>query len=165
MVWGEYLEYRHNEDYDPDSVNYLSGILTSYESFHFTHGYIEARAKFPAGQGLWPAFWLLNAYYVEDSPEIDIVEFLGHETDKTYHTYHYFDVENDWAKISTPSFEVANPTATSQYHTYGVLWEAGQIIWYVDGVERHRVKAADYDISKQSMYGFTRCQHELSCRI
>jgi len=47
---------------------------------------------------------------------------------------------------------VANPTATSQFHTYGVAWEAGQIIWYVDGVEEHRITAADYDISKQSMY-------------
>jgi len=151
-VWNEYLEYRPGEDYDPASVNYLSGILTSYESFQFTRGYVEARVKFPAGQGLWPAFWLLNAYYVEDSPEIDIVEFLGQNTSETYHTYHYFDIENDWAKISTPTFEVDNPTATSQFHTYGVSWEAGQIIWYVDGIERHRVTAEDYEISKQSMY-------------
>jgi len=151
-VWDQYLEYRYNADYNPADVNYLSGILTSYESFQFTHGYVEARVKMPAGQGLWPAFWLLNAYYVEDSPEIDIVEFLGHETDTTYHTYHHFDVANNWAKISTPSFEVLNPTATTQFHTYGVSWEAGQIIWYVDGIERHRVTNDEYKISTQSMY-------------
>jgi len=85
-IWSNYPEYRYNGDdpndpndtfYDPAEINYLSGIITSYDSFRFTHGYAEARVKLPAGQGLWPAFWLLNSFYVEDVPEIDIMEFLG----------------------------------------------------------------------------------------
>jgi len=70
---------------------YLSGVITSYDSFKFTYGYVEARAQLPFGQGLWPAFWLLNAYYVDDKPEIDIMEFIGDNQDVVYHNYHYYD--------------------------------------------------------------------------
>jgi len=70
---------------------YLSGLITSYDAFKFTYGYAETRAKFTHGRGYWPAFWLLNAYYGDADPEIDIMEFIGHNQDVMYHTYHYFD--------------------------------------------------------------------------
>ena len=112
-IWDDYPEYRYNGDdpndpddsfYDPQNVNYLSGLITSYDSFRFTHGYAEARVKLPEGQGLWPAFWLLTSFYVEDVPEIDIMEFLGHEKETVYHTYHYFEPQNGWRQVSTPSY-------------------------------------------------------------
>lgn len=151
-AWDGLLEYRYNENYDPANVNYLSGLITSYESFQFAHGYIEARLKLPPGQGLWPAFWLLNAFYVEDSPEIDIVEFLGQNVNEVYHTYHYFDTQNGWTQISTPTYVTTGSTYTSAFHTYGVAWEPKQITWYVDGIEVQRIDRNDYVISTQSMY-------------
>src|SRR4051812_34476790 len=41
--------------------------------FARTYGYFEARMKIPAGQGLWPAFWLLPTTY-QNRPEVDIME-------------------------------------------------------------------------------------------
>jgi len=117
-----------------------------------THGYVEARVKLPAGKGLWPAFWLLNTHYVEDSPEIDVMEFLGHETDTIYHTYHYFDVSNNWQKISTPSFETIGPDWTKSFHTFGMAWSPNELVWYVDGVETRRINNNQYKISSQAMY-------------
>ena len=98
----KHSEYRYNGPYtDPDTgvtdpgyrpgdVDYLSGIITSYDSFKMTHGYVEAKAKLPAGQGLWPAFWMLPTHYVENVPEIDVMEFLGHDPTRLYNTYHFF---------------------------------------------------------------------------
>ena len=46
-IWDNFPEYRYNGDdpndpkdsfYDPANVDYLSGIITSYDAFRFTHG-------------------------------------------------------------------------------------------------------------------------------
>lgn len=127
---------------------YLSGMITSYDAFKFTYGYTETRAKFTHGRGYWPAFWLLNAYYVDAKPEIDIMEFIGHNQDVIYHTYHYFDSEGNLR--STESFPVPGIDFTSDFHTFGVEWMPGTIIFYVDGIETHRI--VDSNVSQQEMY-------------
>ena len=146
--------------YDPDNVNYLSGIITSYESFKMTHGYVEARAKLPAGRGLWPAFWMLPTHYVEAVPEIDVMEFLGQDVDRLYNTYHFFDVPAGWQLRSTPSFPVYATDWTEDFHTFGMAWSPKKIVWYVDGVETHSItdetvhaaSGAKFKIASQAMY-------------
>ena len=127
---------------------YLSGVMTSYDAFKFTYGYVEARAQLPYGKGLWPAFWLLNAYYVDDKPEIDIMEFIGDDQDVVYHTYHYYDSEGELR--STHSEPSIGRDWTNGWHTYAVEWLPGTIIFYVDGIEEHRV--VDAKVSQQDMY-------------
>ncbi len=157
-IWDEFNEYRYNgptdagPGYRASDVNYLSGMITSYDSFRFTHGYIESRVKLPAGRGLWPAFWALNSFYVEDVPEIDVMEFLGHQTDRVYHTYHYFEPQNNFRKISTPSHTTRLDDFTQDWHTFGMEWGPKEIIWYVDGEEAQRVDTSEYDIANQAMY-------------
>jgi len=126
----------------------LSGVITSYDSFKFTYGYVEARAKVPFGRGLWSAFWLLNAYYVDLKPEIDIMEHIGHDRDVLFHTYHYYDSNGELR--STESMATAGIDFTSEFHTYGVDWRPGKITFYIDGVERHSI--SDFNVSSQEMY-------------
>src|SRR5579864_1056760 len=38
---------------------FTSGQVNTYHSFAQEYGYFEMRAQLPAGQGLWPAFWLM----------------------------------------------------------------------------------------------------------
>ena len=153
-----YSEYRYNgptddgPGYQPSDVNYLSGIITSYESLKMTHGYVEMRAKLPRGRGLWPAFWMLTTHYVEDVPEIDVMEFLGQDVDTLYHTYHYFDIQDNWRKISTPSHTTIATDWTQDFHTFGMAWSPTEIIYYVDGEETRRITDQDYVIPNQSMY-------------
>jgi len=56
------------------------------------YGRIEARAKLPVGKGLWPAIWLLgediNKVGWPSCGEIDIMEYLGHDTKTVYGTVH-----------------------------------------------------------------------------
>lgn len=127
---------------------YLSGLITSYDAFKFTYGYAETRAKFTHGRGYWPAFWLLNAYYGDADPEIDIMEFIGHNQDVMYHTYHYFDSNGELR--STDSLPVVGIDFTADFHTFAVEWSPGLLIFYVDGIETERV--VDINVSDQDMY-------------
>ena len=45
-------------------LNYTSARINTEDRFAFKYGRIEASIKLPAGQGLWPAFWMLP----QDSP-------------------------------------------------------------------------------------------------
>lgn len=107
-----------------DDLPYTSGIITTETSFAQTYGYFEMRAQLPAGQGLWPAFWLLPADRTWP-PEIDIMEMIGSVP----------TVLNTTAiapgAIHNRSITVADMTAG--FHTYGLDWTAQKIAWYFDG--------------------------------
>lgn len=127
--------------------DYLSGVLTTHNKFNMKYGYVEMRAKLPRGKGLWPAFWLLHSGDYNKRPEIDVVEMLGENPNVVYNTYHYFENNN---LQSTPSFQVTGADYSADFHTYGVQWEPGRIIWYVDGVERNRFDNGN--VSYEDMY-------------
>ena len=150
--YGRQADFGHKPDYDASRVHYLSGVITSINTFDAAHGYFEARMKVPYGRGLWPAFWLLTKTYVEDVPEIDIMENLGQRPDRMHHMFHYFEPANDWRLISTPEAPSMNADLSAGFHTYSAAWEPGQIVYYIDGVERRRVTSDDYAIAKQEMY-------------
>lgn len=65
---------------------YTSGRLSTKGKVDFPFGMISARIKMPAGQGLWPAFWMLGANIDAvgwpQSGEIDIMELIN--TGSTY---------------------------------------------------------------------------------
>jgi len=152
-VWREYRQYRHNPEFAANRVAYQSGIITSSESFDFTHGYVEARIKAPLGRGLWSSLWLLNKYYVESAPELSIVQSLGHLPNKVFHSYHYYEANSNWQKIITPNFETSGDDFSSEFHRFGVSWEPDKIIWFVDGNEVKRIDKSDVKrIAAQSMY-------------
>jgi beta-glucanase (GH16 family) len=110
-----------------DNYKYTSGELNTYHSFSQEYGYFEMKAELPAGQGMWPAFWMLpeNGNW---PPEIDIMEVLGNSPTTLYTTIH----------SGTSSSEVNNGIATTVantstgYHTYAVDWTPTTITWYFD---------------------------------
>jgi beta-glucanase (GH16 family) len=126
---------------------YTSGMVTSFESFAQQYGWFEIRARFPKGQGLWPVFWLLPATK-EWPPEIDVLEILGHETEKVYFSTHWSSV----AAADNHQFKTGDyvgPDFSADFHTFAVEWQDGLCIWYVDGVERYRSVAG---IPDEPMY-------------
>ena len=40
----------------------MSAKVTTINSFKFSYGRVEVRAKLPKGDWLWPAIWLLPRY-------------------------------------------------------------------------------------------------------
>jgi hypothetical protein len=118
-----------------EAFPYISGMVTTHQKFSFEYGYVEARFKVPAGQGMWPALWLLP----EDGhwpPEIDIHEVLGNQPSTIYTTLHYTtDGKNHYSSGSSWK----GTDFSAEFHTIGLLWEPHLLAWTIDGVERYAV--------------------------
>ncbi|WP_082507957.1 family 16 glycosylhydrolase, partial [Methylobacterium sp. Leaf113] len=118
-----------DHDGNPLGLAYTSGVLTTAKSFAQTYGYFEMRAELPAGQGMWPAFWLMNAAN-NGRTELDVMELLGHDTDTAYVSAH--------SKIgghTLTSFPVQTEDLTEGFHTFGVDWQKDTLKWYIDGAK------------------------------
>jgi beta-glucanase (GH16 family) len=96
---------------------------------------IEARMAGPAGQGLWPAFWMLGTN-IQTAPwpacgEIDILEHINN-VQNAYGTIHWGDTASPPNHLS---YQAAAPAMTTfnSYHTYGLTWDANALTWYLDG--------------------------------
>ena len=111
------------------SHNYAGGGIGNYQGPR--NGYVqsagrwETRARFPLGKGttayiaLWPANNIWTA-------EVDFAEAAGLYPREMTFTQHWN------GNIADKSEEVSIDTDISQFHTYAVEMENGQLKWYVD---------------------------------
>lgn len=118
--------------------NYTAGMIQTFGKFEFQYGYVEAMLKVPGGSGVWPAFWLLPSSKNADGsfkwpPEIDIMEYVGKEKDVVQ--FNRFFLQPDGNASNTP-IKWGQQGLEGTFHTYGVLWEPGKLIFFVDGIER-----------------------------
>ena len=116
---------------------YVSARLMSKDKFSFTYGKVEARIALPAGQGIWPAFWMLGVNEDEVGHpacgEIDIIEAVNKEN-VIYGTCHWFNNGLASHGKSTADFYGANlPLDIRQFHIYTLVWDKKVISMYVDG--------------------------------
>ena len=119
-------------------------MITRYKA-GFKYGRVEMRAKVPAGQGSWPAFWMMptDEEYGEwpRSGEIDIFESVnlgvsdaeGNVESNVHGTLHYGKSwpDNSSSGKSYSLADGANPA--DGFHTYALEWQEGEIRWYMDG--------------------------------
>jgi beta-glucanase (GH16 family) len=120
---------------------YTSARLITKGRFEQTYGRFEARIKIPRGQGIWPAFWLLGANIDgvgwPRCGEIDVMENIGREPSVVHGTVHGPGYSGA-AGISR-SYALSSGALADDYHLYAIEWERGDIRWYLDGQEFHRV--------------------------
>ncbi|GIR11768.1 MAG: hypothetical protein CM15mP23_03430 [Cryomorphaceae bacterium] len=122
---------------------YTSARLNS--KFAFTYGKVEIRAKLPTGQGTWPAIWTLGKNIIEPGSywtnqgfgtigwpycgEIDIMEHWGSNQNYVQSATHtpssYGGTVNHGGQLL--------PTASTQFHTYGLIWNEDELIFSIDG--------------------------------
>jgi beta-glucanase (GH16 family) len=66
------------------STGYTSGRLVTRGKLNMLYGRLSARIKFPSGQGIWPAFWLVGSNMDQvgwpQSGEIDMMELVDRAT-------------------------------------------------------------------------------------
>ena len=93
---------------------YSSGHATTKHQHAVKWGRWEVRARLPEGRGYWPAIWLLPT---DGSwpPEVDIMEFIGHEPNKVHHSAHWGPLRDglkpwDLGQTSTKTF-AGSPTS------------------------------------------------------
>ena len=134
---------------DPDPQNtqaYTSGKVRTRGLADWRYGRIAVRAKIPAGQGMWPAIWMMP---IEDhygtwplSGEIDIMEAVnvgalctdcgGSGENRTSSAIHY---GNAWPanQFRDHRTTLADGTLPSNdYHVYAVEWGEGLMHFFVD---------------------------------
>ncbi|MFZ6874319.1 glycoside hydrolase family 16 protein [Undibacterium sp. Di27W] len=124
--------------------DYTSARIKTAGLREFTYGRFEARIKIPAGQGIWPAFWLLgvdkSAVGWPERGEIDIMENIGKEAATTYGTLHgpgYYGATGFGGSKKLTQGKLAD-----DFHIYAVEWDAEQIRWYLDGQLYHQASPA-----------------------
>lgn len=123
--------------------NYNSGHVRTWQEW--SYGRFEARAKLPAGQGFWPAVWLLP----RDAPwpaggEIDIMEARGDQPYTMSSALHWgYDFNSRQYRSET--YE-SGANFQDGYHDYAVEWEVGVVRFYVDGVNHMTLYEPDVGI-------------------
>jgi beta-glucanase (GH16 family) len=116
--------------------NYTSARLKTQGLFSQAYGRFEARIKIPAGQGMWPAFWMLgNNISSAGWPtcgEIDIMENVGKEPATVHGSLHG---PSTTAPTSDATATFSLPTGQNfagDFHIYAVEWEPGTVRFYAD---------------------------------
>ena len=131
------------EEYEGN--RYTSARLTTADSLTFGPARVEARIQAPAGDGIWPAFWLLGSDISTIGwpacGEIDIFELRGQEPEVVLTTVHgpgYSGADG----IGTTSV-LPDASASDAFHTYAVDIDPDHLVWWVDGRRVHTVRPGD----------------------
>ena len=127
----------------------FNGKDKGYEQLY---GYFEIRCKFPDGDDLYPAFWMLCEGMFLKNPsgvggsEIDVFETWTNRVDKkcwrnsVFHTIHVGGYDNPNHKNQNVGhFDVGDPY---EFNTYGVEWNENKYIFYINGIETARTDFA-----------------------
>lgn len=135
---------------------FASGKILTKGKAAWRYGRIEARARVPGGQGVWPAIWMMpetSAYGGwPRSGEIDILETInlgapcasceGGRENRIFGTIHFGKgagpEHRQWGGQTAPV-----PTSDG-FHVYAVEWSPGRIDWFVDGVGYFTATAEDW---------------------
>lgn len=115
---------------------YTSARLITRDRLEVVYGRVEARLRLPAGQGIWPAFWMLGTNLESvgwpQSGEIDIMENVGREPSTVHGTIHgpgYSGAEGIGQATELPN----GAAFADDFHTFAVEWRPDAIRWLVDG--------------------------------
>ena len=140
------------------TLDYSSGKILTRGKASWRYGRVEARARPPGGQGVWPAIWMMpegDAYGGwPRSGEIDILETVnlgapceacaGGRENRIFGTIHFADAAGAHGQKSGQTA----PAATADgFHVYAVEWSPEAIVWSVDGKPYAEAKASDWSAS------------------
>lgn len=118
---------------------YTSARIKTQGLYDVEYGRIEARIKIPAGQGIWPAFWMLgndiNTNTWPSCGEIDVMENIGKEPSIVHGTIHgpvstggdYFGGSGIGAHYS-----LTGQNFSDDFHIYTIEWTPNRIQFLVD---------------------------------
>ena len=130
---GKLVLRAHREDYKGHA--FTSGKLKTQHKGDWTYGRFEIRAKFPQGQGFWPAVWMMPT---DESKyggwpvggEIDIIELVGNEPGRVHGTLHF---GNTWKNVGGGYDLPDGTTFADDFHDFALEWMPGRFDWFVDG--------------------------------
>lgn len=113
---------------------YTSAKITTRGKMDAAPGRVAARIKLPAGQGLWPAFWMLGASFPAtpwpDCGELDIMEYRGSNPAATSSAVHGPGYSGNTPFVHAHALE--RGTFADDFHTFAVEWDSLRVRFFVD---------------------------------
>jgi beta-glucanase (GH16 family) len=113
---------------------YTSAKVTTRGKVEVAPGRVEGRIRLSAGQGLWPAFWMLgNGFPATGWPacgELDIMENRGSAPATTSSAVH-----GPGYSGNTPfahAHALSQGTVADAFHIFAVEWDSLQVRFFVD---------------------------------
>lgn len=132
---------------EPDGMLTSARLITK-GSVAVRYGRVEARIQVPAGQGVWPAFWMLGTDIDEVGwpacGEIDVMEHVGSQPRAVHGTLHgpgYAGVEHGIGTAHDAGVPLAD-----DFHVYGVDWRPGGVTSRLDGEPYATLTPADVPV-------------------
>ena len=105
------------------------------------NGRVEARIKLAAGQGLWPAFWLLgNNFPTTPWPqcgEIDVMENHGSDLTTISSAIHGPGYSGNTPFVH--SHRLQSGTFADDFHTFAAEWNSERVQFFVDGTSHYTI--------------------------
>lgn len=145
-------EQTENPDFDPDSddwqeerkyANYSSTSMLTRGKHDWKFGRFEMRARIPAREGLWPAFWTLGV----DGPwpengEIDIMEYYDGQilANAAWGTEKPYTPKWDDTTVDLTEFEEG---WADEFHIWRMDWDENSIRIYVDDILLNEVDLSE----------------------
>jgi beta-glucanase (GH16 family) len=133
---------------DGAKFKYTSARLKTERLFSQTYGRFEARIKLPAGQGIWPAFWMLGENVGSAGwpkcGEIDIMENVGKEPGIIHGSLHGPSSINATSDQTATITLPAGQKLSEDFHIYAVEWDPGTIRFYLDSTPYATFTAAQW---------------------
>ena len=142
----EYLMITAKEE-SVGGFDYTSSRMITKGKREFKFGRVDIRAAMPIGQGIWPALWSLGAD-IQTNPwpncgEIDIMEYLGHESSRVHGTVHWGLNTHKYKGSSTLSGNEGD--FHKAFHVFSIIWEKDKIEWYVDDKKYFSISASEME--------------------
>jgi beta-glucanase (GH16 family) len=120
---------------------YTSGKVTTRAKMNAQPGRVEARIKLPAGQGLWPAFWMLGQNYPAipwpQCGELDVMENRGSDPTSTSSAVHGPGYSG--ATPFTHAQKLAAGAYSDDFHTFAVEWDALHVRFFIDDTAHYGI--------------------------
>jgi len=120
-----------------DGCNYTSARMKTEGLFSALYGRFAFRVKLPAGQGLWPALWMMPEDSVYGawaaSGEIDVMENTGSNPTNVFGTLHFGGPYPANAQSFGPSYNFPPGAAVTDFNIYLLEWTSNAVNWYING--------------------------------
>jgi beta-glucanase (GH16 family) len=138
---------------------YTSAKITTRGKMDAAPGRVEARIKLAAGQGLWPAFWMLGSSFPAkpwpSCGELDIMENHGSDVTSMSSAVHGPGYSGNTPFVHARSLSVGSFSA--DFHTFAVEWDSLHVRFFVDdtahyGITRDAVERFGKSILDQPFF-------------
>lgn len=122
---------------------YNSARIKTQGLFATGPGRVEARIKIPAGNGLWPAFWMLgNTFNSRNWPQCGEIDILGREPSVNHGSLHGPGYSG--SKPMTAIYTLPNGKKfADDFHTFAIDWTSTSVTFYVDDTAYNTVRHTD----------------------